>query len=197
MQTKTLSKREQADFAKEAELLHGDCRAFRKRDNFDFFLYLVIVLLVAFSVRLFIFEPVRVSGASMETTLWDGERMFVEKVSLWFTEPERGEIVICRYPNDPRNIVKRIVAMPGETVEIRWGVLYVNGKPLDESAYWEGPIQGNYGPAVVPEGHVFVMGDNRLVSLDSRSAGVGPIPFERIIGRVHYVILPFNAIRKV
>jgi len=191
------TKNERLALQKDAELLHANHKPHRKRENRDFLIYLTIVLLVAFSIRLFIFEPVRVSGDSMYPNLLDGERMFVEKVSLWFEEPQRGEIIICRYPNDSRNIVKRIVALPGETVEIRWGVLYVNGKALDESAYWNAPIYGSYGPSKVPEGCVFVMGDNRDVSLDSRSYSVGPIPYNRIIGRVHYVIFPFSSFRPV
>lgn len=127
------------------------------------------------------------------------ERLFVEKVSLWFEPPKRGEIVICYYPGYTASCVKRVIGLPGDTVSITNGILYVNGEELDESEYWDerGNIALDMGETVIPENSVFVVGDNRNYSRDSRAWGVGSIPYERVAARAHYVIWPLNARRSV
>ena len=139
----------------------------------------------------------RVSGDSMYDTLIHNERMFVEKVSYWFERPQRGQIIICYYPNHTSTCVKRIIGVPGDRVAITGGELYLNGEKLDESAYWEDLIWGDMAEITVPEDCVFVMGDNRNDSSDSRSPLVGPIPYSRIVGRVRSVIWPIEEARKV
>ena len=169
---------------------------------------LACVVVAAFALRQFIAEPTVVDGPSMQTTLMDGERVFVEKVSYWLHEPKRGDIVIVKYPDRWERFVKRIIAMPGETIEIKEdGFVYINDKKLDESAYagdWYGKIyrmvetvgsvNGRY---TVPEGHYFVIGDNRNRSNDSRAKEVGAIPAEDVLGRVRAVIWPINKFRSV
>ena len=132
--------------------------------------------------------------------------MLVEKVSLWFSEPQRGDIVICYYPGYTVSCVKRVIGLPGETVSIENGIIYINGKELEESAYWKyrgeidfdmTPNETDFGPFPVPEGQYFVMGDNRNNSKDSRAWGVGAIPYERITGRAHFVIWPLYAARSI
>ena len=81
--------------------------------NLDFFLYLALVVLIALAVRSFFFEPIRVEGDSMIPTLFDGEHMFVEKMSYWYNEPARGEIIICYYPGYTACCVKRVIGLPG------------------------------------------------------------------------------------
>ena len=123
--------------------------------------------------------------------------MFVEKVSHWFGCPERGDIIICYYPGYTETCVKRVIATAGETIAVRDGKVYIDGAALDESAYWNGEMLGDFGPITVPEGEVFVMGDNRNASKDSRNPSVGTIPFLEIVGRVRAVILPLGSARTV
>ncbi len=194
---KKLTAAEKNELYRAQEAFHANDAAFKKYDNIDFFLYLAVVLVIALSIRLFIFEPVRVEGPSMEPTLFTNERMFVEKVSYWFDEPERAQIIICRYPDEKENCVKRVIALPGERVRISWGVIFVNDVAIDESAYWNDFIFGDMEEITVPERHVFVMGDNRNVSKDSRAPSVGAIPYGRIVGRAHFVMWPIKNYRKI
>lgn len=197
MKKNGLTGRELDELYKAESELHKDDAAFKKRENIDFYLYLAIVLIVALSIRLFIFEPVRVEGPSMEPNLWTNERLFVEKLSYLFNTPERGQIVICRYPDERENCVKRVIALPGETVKVSWGRVYVNGEPLDESAYWNDIVYSDMPEVIVPEKSIFVMGDNRNISKDSRAPGVGPIPFGRIVGQAHFVMWPLSHWRDI
>lgn len=158
----------------------------------DFLISLALLVVLAFGVRAFVAEPVRVDGDSMYPTLQHGEHMFVEKVSYWFLAPARGDVIICYYPGYTESCVKRVIATGGETVEIRGGLVYVDGQPLDESAYWTGTVVGDFGPLTVPAGEVFVLGDNRNVSKDSRNPSVGTIPRDQIVGRVRAVFLPVS-----
>ena len=164
-------------------------RSFR---NVEFLLYIVVVVLVALTIRSFIAEPIRVDGDSMVPTLIHNEDMFVEKMSYWFSDPLRGDIVICFYPGYTESCVKRVIGLPGETVSVVDGAIYINGKQLDESAYWTGEIIGDMEPVTVGQREVFVVGDNRNGSKDSRNPSVGCIPYAKLVGRVVAVVYPFN-----
>ncbi|NLG28009.1 MAG: signal peptidase I [Chloroflexi bacterium] len=138
---------------------------------------LVIVLLV----NVFVAQATRVEGQSMEPNLHDHQRVIIEKLTYHFRNPERGEIVVLRPPQrqvDP--LIKRVVGLPGETIEIHDGHVYVNGVLLQEP-YLTQQTWGTLPPTLVPEDHVFVMGDNRGSSNDSRAFGA--IAFEDVIGR--------------
>ncbi len=163
--------------------------------NLDFFLYLALVVLIALAVRNFFFEPIRVEGDSMIPTLFDGEHMFVEKMSYWYNEPARGEIIICYYPGYTACCVKRVIGLPGEEVRVADGVILINGRPLNESAYWSGTIYGDMESVIVGEKEVFVVGDNRNGSKDSRNVSVGCIPYNKIVGKARAVIWPLSEIR--
>lgn len=163
--------------------------------SIDFIISMIFVVILAFAIRTFVFEPVRVDGRSMVPTLQDNEHMFVEKISYLFRAPKRGEIVICYYPGYTKSCVKRVIGMPGEIVAVHDGVVYINGKALDESAYWGGYVNGELKATQVGEDEYFVMGDNRNNSKDSRAATVGPIPIEKIKGRVSAVFFPFDHFR--
>ena len=104
---------------------------------------------------------------------------------------------MCIRDSHTSTCVKRIIGVPGDRVAITGGELYLNGEKLDESAYWEDLIWGDMAEITVPEDCVFVMGDNRNDSSDSRSPLVGPIPYSRIVGRVRSVIWPIEEARKV
>lgn len=167
-------------------------------------LTLLSVIIGALALRSFIVEPTIVDGESMQTTLMDGERVLVEKVSYWFNAPQRGDIVIVRFPNRNECFVKRIIAFGGETIEIRDGFVYIDGKMLDETEYageWYGKIRPSMrvrsvgsinGVYTVPEGCVFVMGDNRNNSHDSRAEDVNAIPIENVLGKARCRIWPLD-----
>lgn len=171
---------------------HPDCR---RKDNIDFLLYLATVILVLLALRTFIGEPIQVDGPSMLPTLEDGERMLVEKVSYWFGEPQRGDIIICYYPGYEESCVKRVIGLPGETVQVVNGSILIDGSVLDERAYWRDWIDEDMDPVTVPEDSVFVVGDNRNWSKDSRAPDVGCIPYEEIMGRAICVFWPQSGMR--
>ncbi|HPF53626.1 MAG TPA: signal peptidase I [Eubacteriales bacterium] len=169
--------------------------------NLDLFICIVAVLVFAFAIREVVAEPVKVKGSSMESTLLGGDYMLVEKLSYTVSTPDRGDIVICYYPDEyyekyhsyeeKNSCVKRVIGCPGDVVAIGGGKVSVNGVALDEYYLDEDALTfASQGEFVVPQGYVMVMGDNRSVSSDSRSADVGFIPLERVLGRARMVILP-------
>lgn len=142
-----------------------------------------IAIVLAVFIITFIAQSFLVQGASMEPTLHNGERLMVDKLTYRFRPPRRGEIIVFRYPTDPRRkFIKRIMGLPGDQVEVRRHQLYINGKVLEEP-YINGPTYGDFGPIVVPEGAFFVLGDNRNNSDDSRFSDVGPVPRKLVVGR--------------
>lgn len=152
---------------------------------------IIIAVLIAFFLKTFIFATSIVDGESMDPTLQDGERVIFNKIIYILDEPERGDIVIIEKPH--KNYVKRVIGLPGETIEINDGHLYINGNRYDQTFLSESAQRqsGNYGPEKVPEGSYFVMGDNRAISKDSRN-GLGYIEEDEIIGRSEFVIFPFD-----
>lgn len=191
----TLTKKQRSALCAAAEKLHKNDEAYKKASNGDFMIYLITVVLIALFIRTFIFEPVQVVGSSMYPTLINGEGMFTEKLTYTFSEPQHGDIIICRYSNMPINCVKRIIGMPGDTVAITGGQIYLNGRLLDESAYWNDTIYGDMEQVTVPERCLFVVGDNRNASDDSRNPYVGFVPYGQIKGKVQAVMLPFSRAR--
>ena len=169
------------------------------REYVESFLVSIIAaaLIIAFVAQSFLVE-----GSSMEPSFHDGQRMLVEKVSYRFGDPKRGQVVVFRYPSDRRRkFIKRIVGVPGDEILIRGGFLYVNGVRLDEG-YVNGPTYGTYGsptfgPVLVPEGHYFVLGDNRRNSDDSRYPDVGFVPRSDLVGRALLVYRPISQARSV
>ena len=153
------------------------------------------------SVALFLiltslFKPALTRGDSMAPTLLDGDRTVISVVGY---QPRRGDVVVLKDPvQEDKHLVKRVIAIGGEQVDIDFdlGVVYINGLPLEEP-YCSGPTHASYDvefPVAVPEGHVFVMGDNRDFSHDSRSSDVGMIPLESVEGRVIWRFYPFDRI---
>lgn len=150
----------------------------------------VISLAIILPIRYFLIQPFYVKGASMEPTFDDHEYLIIDELSYRFRAPSRGEVVVFRYPLDPRQyFIKRVVGMPGETVRVSDNaVVIVNaehpeGFALDESGYLS-PDTVTHGDRTVElgEGEYFVMGDNRGASLDSRTFGA--LPLKNIVGRV-------------
>lgn len=191
----TLTKKQRNALCSAAEQLHKKDAPYKRASNGDFMIYLITVVLIALFIRTFIFEPVQVVGSSMYPTLINGEGMFTEKLTYTFSEPRHGDIIICRYSNMAVDCVKRIIGMPGDTVAITNGEIYLNGTLLDESAYWNDVIYGDMEQVTVPERCLFVVGDNRNASDDSRNPYVGFVPYGQIKGKVQAVMLPFYRAR--
>lgn len=179
----------------------------------NFLTKITVYLLLAVMVRTCALEPVRVDGRSMQNTLMNGEIVLVSKTAYGKgTEGmTRGDIVLCHYPNREGDaihlnedlsldhhvfFVKRLVALPGDTVEIRKGILYVNGMEVPDPEKM-GSKPGDYPLRTLGEDEYFVIGDNRSTSHDSRSADVGPLSRDMIVGKVTQVIFPVDAQRIV
>ena len=164
-----------------------------KHEIFEWVMVFVVAAALAFVVRTFIFEPVRVDGSSMLNTLTDSDFMIATKFDYLLGDPERFDIVICDYPNtdDGMYRVKRVIGLPGETIELRAGELYVNGEHVAQD-FDMTENETYFGPLTVPEGCYFVMGDNRNNSKDSRSPMVGPLKRSEIKGHVRCVVFPFS-----
>lgn len=148
------------------------------RDLLEAVLPALVIVLV---INVFLAQATRVEGQSMEPNLRSSQRLVIEKMSYRLRPPRRGDIVVVRRPQRPADpLIKRVVALPGETIEIKEGRVYIEGTPLDER-YLDQATWGAMPPKLVPEGHVFVMGDNRGSSNDSRVFGV--VPFDDLVGR--------------
>lgn len=142
-----------------------------------------VALVLAALLVTFVAQSYQVQGASMLPTFHDGERVLVDKLTYRLRAPARGEVVVFRYPSDVRRkFIKRVIGVPGDVIEVRDWLVYVNGEPLHEE-YILGPTYDEFGPIQVPEGSLFVLGDNRNHSEDSRHETVGLVPRNLLIGR--------------
>lgn len=142
---------------------------------------IIIALVIALLVRTFVVEVFVVEGRSMEGTLVTGDRLLVNKLVFLLRHPARGEIIVFRNPRDPgRDFIKRVVALPGEMVELRKGKLYINGEAYPEP-YLSFPGERDAAPHRLGEDAVWVLGDNRNNSEDSRV--FGEVPFSMIKGK--------------
>jgi signal peptidase I len=167
----------------------------RHRVLLDWAVVIVVALLVAFLVRTFVLAHFVVDGTSMFSTLHDDDRVFVNKLSYRLHDPNRGDVVVLHQDSgaSSRDLIKRVVALPGETIEIQSCQVMINGQALEEpyldaEVVTPGNCGGDLAPLTVPEEHVFVMGDNRGGSQDSRA--LGPIPEEELVGRAFVVFWP-------
>jgi signal peptidase I len=188
---------------------------------------IIVAMLLAFAIRVFVVQAFKIPSGSMIPTLMIGDHILVSKLSyglqwptdcklLWsfppvncytsetvvtFGKPQRGDIIVFRFPEDEeKDFIKRIVGLPGDTVQLRNKVVLVNGQPLDDKAFTQridpGIIDGtinprdNFGPVTVPEGSYFVMGDNRDQSLDSRFWGY--VREEKIRGKAFRIYWSWN-----
>ena len=166
-----------------------------KKELIDYAKAILVAVVLAMFIITFIAQSFYVDGLSMEPNYHHGERILVDKVTYRFSAPKRGDTVVFRYPMDPtRRFIKRVVAIPGDTVEIVGGEVFINGIMIDEP-YILSKSFSPFGPEVVPVGSVFVMGDNRNNSHDSRSPSVGMVPYDLIVGKGLFVYWPVGAIR--
>ncbi len=166
-------------------------------------IYLLIVLVVTYLVIVYVGQRTEVNGESMEPTLSDGDNLIVDKISYRFREPERFDIIVFPFQHKPETYyIKRIIGLPGETVEIdEEGTIYINGEVLTESYGREIINPEHIGrveyPVVLGEDEYFVMGDNRNNSSDSRIPEVGNVKRDQIIGRAWVRIWPLSDIEVI
>ena len=193
-----LTKKEKSELVKLVARRNERLKGSRFWDVLEYLITLLLMIVLAFSIRAVIFEPMRVKGTSMENTLLPGDYMAVEKLSYIVKPMKRGDVVICYYPNnDEYTCVKRIIGLEGDTIIIKDGVVSVNGVQLKEDYVTTGMTSRHDGTYHVDDGCIFVIGDNRLVSKDSTDGEVGSIPRERVIGRVRRVLLPFSRAKRL
>jgi signal peptidase I len=152
-----------------------------------------IAVILAVIIRFFLFQPFYIPSGSMEPTLKPGDRIIVNKLIYRYSQPERGDIMVFKYPRDPaRDFIKRAVGLPEETVEIKNSKVYINNKEIPQPFLEPGLQFGSFGPVEVPEGSYFMMGDNRNNSEDSRVWGT--LPRENMVGKAMFIYWPISRI---
>ena len=148
--------------------------------------YIIVIIVVIF-VKQFIITPIRVNQSSMNNTLYDKDIMILDKISYRFSDIKRFDIVVIK--KDKEYLIKRVIGLPGETVEYKDNKLYINGELVEESFNHKDTEDYNLDKEI-PEGYYFVVGDNRPDSLDSRYIGL--INKKDILGKTNLVLYPFN-----
>lgn len=164
----------------------------------------VIAAILALVIRTFLLGPYKIPTGSMRVTFLEGDRIFVDKVSYRFHPPRRGDIIVFKYPLDPRkDFVKRLVGMPGERIEIKGGKIYINDKVLEDAPFadhyyynrndWEYAKEGQV--IQVPAGQYFALGDNSAQSSDSRNWGF--VPAKNLVGKAFFIWWPPKRVKLV
>ena len=151
---------------------------------------IVLAVVIAFLMVVFLYQPVKVEGTSMQPELLDQERIFVNKFVYHFEEIHRGDIVVFWYPKDPsKSFIKRVLGVPGDVISIRDGQVHINGQLVEERYVPRGYQDADsYPPVRVREGHYYVLGDHRNASNDSRSWGL--VPRKYIYGKAVFRYWP-------
>ena len=161
-------------------------------------LYILIIVGLTYLIITFVGQRTRVSGYSMEPTLSDGDSLIVDKISYRFRDPKRLDIIVIPYKHQKNTYyIKRIIGLPGETVQVTDGYVYIDGQKLESDTYGAEPIQSPQtaaSPVTLSEDEYFVMGDNRNHSSDSRDPSVGVIKRKDLMGRAFLRVYPFDHI---
>ena len=157
---------------------------------------IIIAIVIAIVVVQFI-KPTIVKESSMEPNFYANDYLFVSKQSYTFSEPKQGDVVVFHSElkqdnGDEKLLIKRVIGLPGDTIDIKDDKVYINGVELAEDYTKDGYTTGEVEGLVVPEGKVFCMGDNRRVSIDSRYPEVGCVEIDEIIGKVVLRVWPFS-----
>lgn len=173
----------------------------KKSELFEWIKALAIAVILAAVIRYFFFAPIVVDGLSMMPTLQDQDRMIVNKIGYKIGEPDRFDIVVF-HATEEKDYIKRVIGLPGDRVEYRDDTLYINGKAYEEPYLEEykndlidGPLTEPFIIEEVPEGQLFVMGDNRRYSKDSRH--IGPVSQKEVMGQTSLIYWPLNDIRVI
>ncbi len=166
---------------------------------------IIFALILALATRATVVQAFRIPSGSMEDTLLVGDFLLVNKfiygAKIPFTnvrlpeirEPKRGDIIVFRHPTERKDFIKRCIGLPGDTLEIRDDIVYINGEPLDEpykTIKGAPNVSSNFGPIVVPKGHLFVLGDNRRNSYDSRAWG--PLDVKYVKGKAMVIYFSWD-----
>lgn len=162
---------------------------------FDIGLFLLIVLVVTYILSVFVVERSTVHSTSMKPTLSPDDSILIDKISFRFRDPERYEIIV--FKNSGEELIKRVIALPHETVMIKDGIIYVDGEEQEAIEGLDKPIKAGIAkdPIELMDGEYFVLGDNREDSIDSRYEEVGIVTDTRIVGRLMMRILPLGKIK--
>lgn len=175
----------------------GDAKQTVLRGVLEWVAILGVALLAAVVIRQFLLQAFYIPSASMEHTLEIRDRVLVNKLSYRLHAVRRGDILVFKPPasdgGGERDLIKRAVGLPGDTVEGRDGAVFVNGKRLDEPYLAKGVTSSSFAPQQVPPGHVWMMGDNRANSRDSRA--FGPVPKQNVVGRAFIRVFPLDSIK--
>lgn len=151
----------------------------------------VVALVLAFLIKTFVVGNFWIPSESMVPTIEVNDKVIVTNFSYWFAEPERGDVIVFRFPHDPKkDYIKRCIGLPGETIQFQNSQLYVNGELVEEPYLPEDLEFEDYGPVQVPEGQYFMCGDNRNHSSDSRVWGF--VEKKLIIGKAQVIYWPFD-----
>lgn len=168
----------------------------KQKSNWDEILSWVKVILSAFVIaiilRTFVFQMALVNQSSMEPTLHQGQMLVISKINYLVGDPHRGEIIVLKDEVENKLLIKRVIGLPGETIELDNGKVYIDGKVLDPDYTLSPTYPYTVDKWTLGEGQYFAMGDNREHSRDSRSDNVGLIDRNRIIGKAVFRVWPFN-----
>lgn len=168
----------------------------KKKDtvsNRTFIIALVIVIILGVLLNVFI-GSVRVKETSMLPNFVENDHLLINKMAYKIGEPERGDVIIFKKTvyGDSERLIKRVIGLPGDTITIKDNEVYLNGKKQDQSYTHDGITPGNVKNYTVPAGQLYVMGDNRIVSLDSRSKDIGTVSISKVKGKVIFRLTPLN-----
>lgn len=161
----------------------------------------VFAFVISIGINKYIIESTEVVGESMLPTLVPGEKLLINKMAYTFSNPKRGDVCVFLPDSEGKNYVKRIIALPGETIDIKDGKVYIDGTMLDESLYLDNEVITNklYNskdfPYTLGAEEYFAMGDNRSNSFDSRASDIGAVTKERMRGKALVRIYPFEKLK--
>ncbi|TVX93998.1 signal peptidase I [Paenibacillus agilis] len=199
---------EQDQVSNQTSVAEQSAQPRRKNELVEWIKAIAVAVTLVVLVRWLLFAPFIVDGPSMEPNFYTGERLIVNKILYEFREPKRGEVVVFHVPDEKRDLIKRVIGVAGDTIEYRGDDLFVNGKKVEEPYIQEAIAEakkqgGTYNNSdfpnemrtenKVPEGHIFVMGDHRDNSTDSRVLGF--IPLSEVIGRADVIFWPLNQMK--
>ncbi|NMO98089.1 signal peptidase I [Paenibacillus lemnae] len=165
----------------------------------DWFKTIAIAFCIMMLLNVFVFNLSMVKGESMEPTLTASERLFINKIGYRFSDPQRGDVIVLKDPSDGPDkkefLVKRVVGVPGDTVEVKGHILYVNGEAQEEK-YTDVPIEDpDMEPVTLEKNHYFVMGDNRHFQKSKDSRRFGSVNKSDIVGKAEFIFWPLSEIK--
>ena len=168
------------------------------REILGWIFYIIVILVLTYVIITYVGQRTSVSGSSMETTLSDGDQLLVDKLSYRFQDPKRFDIIVFPYQYEENTYyIKRIIGLPGETVQVVDGYVYINGEKLESDIYGKEVMQSAgiaAEPITLGDDEYFVLGDNRNNSSDSRDPSVGILKRKDLLGRAWVRIYPFDKV---